>query len=425
MERLMSLLGLLVLLGIAFGLSSHRRKINWRLVGVGLAIQFALGLLLLKWEATAAPFRWFSDRVTEFLAAADVGAEFLFGELTNTDSLGFIFAVKVVPTIVFFSSFISICYYLGLVQRVISAIAFVMRRLMGTSGAETLSCAGNIFVGQTEAPLMIRPYIGAMTFSELNAVMVGGFATIAGGVLAAYIGMGVSANHLIIASVMSAPAALVIAKLMVPEIEEPKTLGGAKLPDIDVGDNLLDAAARGATDGMRLAINVAAMLIAFIALIAAVDWVLGGLDGLVDGRWLGGEPIQTGDGTEHRGVMPGSLATLFGKLFAPIAFVMGVAWEDAAKVGNLLGAKICVTEFIAYARLTDLVGSGELSERSVTIATFALCGFANFGSIGIQLGGLGAIAPERRRDLARLALRAMFGGALASWTTAAIAGLLL
>lgn len=426
MERLMSLVGLIALLAIAWGLSQNRRRINWRTILVGLVLQFALGLLLLKWEPTALAFRWFTDRVAEFLDLADQGAAFVFGELANQESFGFIFAVKVAPIIIFFSAFISICYYLGLVQLIIRAIAVVMHKLMRTSGAETLSCAGNIFVGMTESPLLIRPYLNRMTMSELHAVMVGGFATIAGSVLAAYIGFGISANHLIIASVMSAPAALVIAKLMAPETEHSETAGDVKMPRIDVGENILDAAARGTTDGLRLAVNVVAMLIAFIGLIAVVDWVLGGIDGVIDGRWLGGEAFSTAsDGQEFRGIFPGSLRTLFGILLAPLAFLMGVPWSEAPEVGHLLGIKICANEMIAYGNLSELMKMNQLSPRSITIATYALCGFANFASIGIQLGGIGAIAPGRRTDLARLGLRAMAGGALASWTTATIAGLLI
>ncbi len=348
------------------------------------------------------------------------------GRNSATGSLGvYVFAIRVAPTIIFFSAFISVLYYLGIIQKVIVAIAFVMRKTMGTSGAETLSVSANIFVGQTEAPFLIKPFLDHMTYSEVNAVMVGGFATIAGGVLAAYIGMGISPTHLIVASVMSAPAAMVMAKLMVPETAHSETAGDAKLPKIQVGDNLIDAAARGTTDGLKLAVNVMAMLIAFISLIAVADWILGAIDAKIDGDWLGGQAFAVGSGTEFKGWFPGSLRTIFGTVFAPIAWVMGVPWSEAAPVGNLLGTKICVNEFVAYAELSKAIGVHQLSERSVVIATYALCGFANFSSIGIQIGGISAICPGRRTELAKLGLRAMFGGALASWMTATVAGMLL
>ena len=296
--------------------------------------------------------------------------------------------------------------------------------------ASRLTWPGEIFPEASsrtgsQSPFLIKPFLDKMTYSEVHAVMVGGFATIAGGVLAAYIGMGISPTHLIVASVMSAPAALVMAKLLVPETEHSETAGDAKLPKIQAGENLVDAAARGTTDGLKLAVNVMAMLIAFIALIALVDWVLGGIDAKVDGQWFGGEAFAVGAGTEYKGWFPGSLRTIFGTVFAPLAWVMGVPWREAANVGNLLGTKICVNEFVAYAELSKMMGSGELSERSIVIATYALCGFANFSSVGIQIGGISAIAPSRRTDLARLGIRAMFGGAFASWMTATIAGLLL
>jgi concentrative nucleoside transporter, CNT family len=424
-ERLISLFGLLVLLGLAFAFSKNRTRVNWRTVVVGLCLQIFLGVLLLKVPVTARVFRLFSDKVAEFLALADVGGTFVFGNLMDPSQFGFIFAVKVAPTIIFFSAFISVMYYLGVIQILISAIARVMRVLMGTSGAETLSCSANIFVGQTEAPLLIKPYVEKMTASELHAVMIGGFATIAGGVLAAYIGMGVPPNHLIVASVMSAPAALVIAKLLVPETEHSETAGDAKLPKIHVGDNVIDAAARGTTDGMYLAFNVMAMLIAFIALIAVVDWVLGGLDYYIDHRLFGAEGVEIAGQMIYPGIIPESLKKIFGVLLGPIAWAIGAPWRDAAAVGNLLGIKICANEFVAYGELSNLISTFTITERSKIIATYALCGFANFGSIGIQIGGISAIAPSKRTQLAKLGLRAMFGGALASWMTATVAGVLI
>jgi CNT family concentrative nucleoside transporter len=300
-----------------------------------------------------------------------------------------------------------------------------------TSGAETLSCSANIFVGQTEAPLLIKPVLDGMTRSELLTVMVGGFATIAGGVLAGYIAMGVPAGHLIAASVMSAPAALVIGKIVFPEREHSQTAGDVKMPDIRVGDNAIEAAANGITDGLKLAVNVGAMLIGFIALIAVIDVILNWADSLIDGRLLAGAYVQYGSGGmspavgEYVGVFPGSLQTLFGTVLRPLAFLMGVPWADADKVGNLLGIKLSLNEFVAYGQLGSYIQSDVLSRRAMIISTYALCGFANFSSIGIQIGGISAVAPGRKSDLAKLGLKAMLGGAIASWLTATIAGMLL
>ncbi|HEX9697813.1 MAG TPA: nucleoside transporter C-terminal domain-containing protein [Acidobacteriota bacterium] len=377
-------------------------------------------------------FRALSDKVASFLALSNRGAEFLFSNLVDpqhwpaTDTwpgFGFQFAFSVLPTIIFFSAFMSCMYYLGIVQVVIAAIARFMRWSMGTSGSETMSCSANIFVGQTEAPFLIKPFINDMTISELHAIMVGGFATVAGGVLAGYIRMGVDAGHLIAASVMSAPAALVIAKLLLPETEESKTAGDVELPEVETADNLVEAAASGTTDGLKLALNVGAMLIAFIALIAVCDTILGYFDGLIDGRLLGGALIE--GTTEFAGFFPGSLQTFFGTLLRPLAWVMGVPWQDSLVVGNLLGVKIAVNEFVSYGLLSQHIAAADLQERSIVIATYALCGFANFSSIGIQIGGISALVPERRKDLARVGVRAMFGGALASWMTATIAGILI
>ncbi|MDP2359318.1 MAG: nucleoside transporter C-terminal domain-containing protein [bacterium] len=432
MERLMSLVGMVALLGIAWLMSSRRRAVRLKPVLSGMALQLVLGGLLLWWEPGRAAFRWFSDGVASFLALSDKGAAFLFGNLADPrhffpeggfwPGFGFQFAFKVLPTIIFFSAFMSILYHLGVMQIVIKGLARVMQRVMGTSGSETLSCTANIFVGQTEAPLLIKPFLAGMTRSELLTVMVGGFATIAGGVLAGYIAMGVNAGHLVVASVLSAPAALVVGKILEPETELSQTMGKAELPRIDTGDNVVDAAARGTTDGLKLAANVAAMLIAFISLIALADWILGALDGWIDGRLLGGAALPSG---EYAGFLPGSLRTFFGTLLAPLAFLMGVPWQDAAQVGNLLGIKLSVNEFVGFAALAELIHDGVIGPRAEVIATYAMCGFANFSSIGIQIGGISALAPERRGDLARLGLRAMFGGAIASWLTACVAGLML
>ncbi len=440
MNRFISFLGLLAILLIGCLFSTDRRRINLRTVLMGVVLQLILGIVLLRIELTANAFAFLSGKVASFLALSKVGGQFVFGLLADAETMnavfekaagkpfqGFLFAFHVIPTIIFFASFISILYYLGVMQIVVEGIARVMRTTMKTSGAETLSCAGNIFVGMTEAPLLIKPYVDKMTLSELNAVMTGGFATIAGGVMAAYIGMGISPRHLIIASVMSAPAALVLAKMFVPETEHSVTAGDVRVSREKSADNVLDAIVRGATDGLHLAINVAAMLIAFLALLAFVDVVLKWGDGIIDHRLFGYEEI--GSSGEYLGLFPGSIATLLGTILAPLAWLMGVPWAEAGKVGHLLGLKLSANEFVAYSVLANHIkgveGFAALSERSQIIATYALCGFANFGSIGITIGGISAIAPTRRGDLSRLGLKAMIAGALASWMTATIAGMLL
>ena len=385
-------------------------------------------------------FSELSEKVARFLSLSDYGATFIFGNLAdpqyfgpgpNWPGFGMQFGFKVLPTIIFFGGFMAVLYYLGVMQKLIESMSRFVRWTLGTSGAETLSCSANIFVGQTEAPLLIRPFLPRMTRSELTTIMVGGFATIAGGVLAGYIAFGVPAGHLIAASVMSAPAALVIGKILYPETEHSETAGDVKLPEIESGDNVIEAASNGITDGLKLAVNVAAMLIGFIALIAVVDVVLNWLDSLIDGRWLGGayvayEAVGLSPAVgEYAGYFPGSLQTLFGTLLRPLAFLMGVPWADATLVGNLLGVKLSLNEFVAYGTLGTYIQSGALSERAVIISTYALCGFANFASIGIQIGGIAAVAPERKSDLAKVGFRAMLGGAIASWTTATIAGILI
>lgn len=397
------LLGMVVMLGLAWALSTDRRRIPWRVVLVGTGLQLFLALLILKTELGGRFFDATRQGVTTFLNYADEGSRFIFGE-------GFeehYFAFKVLPTIIFFSSFIAVLYHFGVIQWLVRWIARFMMKFMGTSGSESLASAGNIFVGQTEAPLLLRPYVGAMTQSELMAVMSGGFATIAGGVLAAYVGMGISAGHLVAASVMSAPAALVMAKLMHPESEESVTAGEVSMEVEKSYVNTVDAAAQGAGQGLKLALNVGAMLLAFTALLAVVNGAFGAV-----GELFGQEGW--------------ALEALLGWLLAPLAWLMGVPWDEAHRVGALLGVKTMVNEFIAYQQLSEIVkGDEPLSERSTVIATYALCGFANFSSIAIQIGGIGAIAPERKQDLARLGVRAMIAGTLACFQTAIIAGLLL
>ncbi len=414
-ERLISLLGLFTMVGLAWAMSSHKRRVSWRLVGAGMALQFVFALLILKTVPGQAVFAAMGDFFQQILGFVDRGSAFMFDiyprpgdePLPPTYTLWRSFAFGVLPTVVFFSSLMAILYHVGFMQKVVQLFAWIMQRTLGTSGAESLSAAANIFVGQTEAPLVIRPYVAKMTMSELNAVMVGGFATIAGGVLAAFVAMGLDAGHLITASVISAPAALLIAKVMQPEVEEPKTLGSVKLEVEKHNVNVVEAAATGASDGIKLAFNIAAMLIAFVALVAMANALLG---------WFGGF-------FGFEGETAWSLEKAFGLVFAPLAYLMGIPWSECRLAGEIIGTKTAVNEFVAFASLSTRLEM--FSERTVTILTYALAGFANFSSIGIQLGGIGAMAPERRSDLARLGVRAMIGGTLAAFMTACVAGLLI
>lgn len=421
MERLISLFGLAVMIGLAWLLSSHKTRVSPRVVLGGLLLQFVFAYFVMRTRAGIRLFDAIDAAFMALIGCADAGSEVLFGEGFREHYLAF----SVLPTIVFFSAFMSIFYYLGVMQWVVGLFARLMRWTLGTSGAETLSAAANVFVGQTEAPLVVRPYLASMTLSELNSVMVGGFATIAGGVLAGYADMlagyeelGVGAKDLLAASVISAPAALLIAKVMQPEVDQPKTLGSVKIEVKDPSVNLLDAVVAGTTGGLQLALNVGAMLIVFFALIAVVNGLLG---------WFGVQAHELGlVGGEAPPAW--TLEAAFAYLFAPVAWLMGIEWKDCLPAGELLGIKWFATEFVAYQRLGEWAGEEstvELSARSVKILTYALCGFANFASIGIQIGGIGALAPERRADLARLGLRAMIGGSLAAFMTACIAGILL
>jgi CNT family concentrative nucleoside transporter len=419
-QRLISLVGLFAMVGIAWLLSKHRDRVPWRVIAWGIGLQLSFGFLVMKTDVGLRLFSILNDVVIALLGFTAQGTEFIFGDFASEK---FTIAINVLPTIIFFSSLMTILYHLGIMQRLVGAFAWVMRRTMRTSGSETLSAAANSFVGQTEAPLMIAPFIRTMTTSELMAVMTGGFATVAGGVLAAYVGLLKDvfpdiAGHLIAASVMSAPAALVIAKVMWPETEKPEA-SEEVLPEIENPDvNVIDAAARGAYVGMKLALNVGAMLLAFIALIALTNALLG-LPFELYNDWMG---LQGAAAVE-----PLTLQQILGWIFWPFAFLIGVPVAECATVGTLLGEKLVLTEFIAYLHLYESLSEGvaQLSPRTVVIASYALCGFANFGSIGVQLGGIGGIAPERRHDLARLGLRAMFGGMLASLMTAAVAGMLI
>ena len=425
MERLIGFAGLITLLGLCVVFSNKRRRISPRTIIGGFLIQLSFAVILLKWEAGNLAMQWFSGKVVSFLNLAYYGEKFLFGNIVDPayfDTFGFQFAFAVLPIIIFFSTVIAILYYLGIMQKVVEIFAWVMSRIMNTSGAESLSCSSNIFLGQTEAPLMIRPFLGALTMSELCAVMVGGFGTIAGSVMGGYIKMGIPAQHIIIASCMAAPISLLVAKIIYPETEHPQTAGNVKIPKVDAGENVLDAATKGITDGLHLALNVAAMLLAFIALIALIDKMLGIGDRLIDGRLLNGQIMQNG---EYSGFFPGSLKTFFGSLFSPIVYLMGVPSADIKEVAHLLGLKIAANEFVAYSELAPLIATGAISQKAAIMATYMLCGFANFASIGIQIGGISSLAPERRTDLAKIALRAMAGGVIVSCINATVVGLLL
>jgi len=418
MHRLISVLGILVFIGLAWLMSSHKRQFPWRVVVGGLILQFSFAAVILLTDLGKAFFRGVNAVFVSLLDSVDVGAEFVFGE----NFAEHFFAFRILPTIIFFSAFMSIFYYYGVMQKVVGLLAIVMQKTLGTSGAETLSAAANIFVGQTEAPLVIRPYISSMTISELNAVMVGGFATMAGGVLGGLAAMGFDAGHLLSASVISAPGALLLAKVMQPELDEPKTKGHVTLDVEDKSVNVLETIANGTIGGLQLALNVGAMLIVFLALIAVLNAVLGLAS---EGFWWSADRLgfQTPE-SPVRWSIEGAL----GQLFAPLAWLIGIEWNDCPRAGELMGLKMATNEFVAYIRLASWKAADsavQISERSRIILTYALCGFANFSSIGIQLGGIGGMAPDRRGDLARLGLRAMLGGTLASFITAAIASLML
>ncbi|MDZ3822955.1 MAG: nucleoside transporter C-terminal domain-containing protein [Pseudoxanthomonas sp.] len=420
---LFGLLGLSVLVAIAWLFSDNRRAVNWRLIGTGLALQVALALFVLMTPFGAAVFDALGRGFVKVISFTQAGAGFIFGDFVDVSKFGFVFAIQVLPTIIFFSALMSVLYHIGLMQRIVQGMAWAITKVMPVSGAETLSVSANVFVGQTEAPLVVRPYIGRMTNSELMTLMVGGMATIAGGVMAAYIGLlgggdpdqqVFYAKHLVSASIMAAPAALVMAKLLIPEVQQPLTLGTVRIHDERVAQNVIEAAAIGAADGVKLALNVGGMLLAFLALIAMVNFPL---------EWLGEVTGVTAALSEAAGrPVKTDLALMLGYLFSPVAWITGVPWSDAQAVGSLVGQKIVANEFVAYVQLAEM--APELTEKGRLIATYALCGFANFSSIAIQIGGIGGIAPERRADLARFGLRAVLGGTLATLMTATIAGVI-
>ena len=415
------LLGIVVLVGLAWLLSYDRRRFPWKIVVGGLALQWAMALLVLRTEPGRVFFDGIGRVVTTILYGADQGASFVFGPLAANDPV--IVGIKIMATIILVATISSVGYHYGILQRVVSGMAWVMRRTMGISGAESLSGAANVFFGQTEAPLLVRPYISRMTRSELMALMTGGFATVAAGIMAVYVSLlsggdaeraVATARHLLTACLMSAPAAFVMAKIMVPQREVPETADTAGVARDRETHSLLDAVSSGASTGMKLAINVLAMLIAFIALIAVIDVAL-----VAIGRWSVVAPV-----VEWLGMEQLDLDGILGLLFSPIAWVMGVESGDCRVFGGLLGKAMATNELVAYGSLRDVMATGGMSPRSIMIATYSLCGFANFSSIGIQIGGIGGMAPDRRGDLVRLGPRAMLGGAMACWMTGSIAGVL-
>ena len=406
MEQYTGILGIIVLLSISFLLSNNRLLVDKNIIFWGLGLQFSFAFIILKTSFGEKLFFYFNIFIVKLISFADAGSDFLFTSFipeVGYDQALLNFAFRALPVIIFFSSLIAVTYHLGIIQFVIKNISLLMEKTMKTSGAETLSISANIFVGQTEAPILIRPYISLMTKSELMAVMVGGFATVAGSVMALYVtwlnNIPGIAGHLLAASVMSAPAALMVAKIIYPETKSLKTINSNKINLKSNDNNIVDAVGRGATEGLKLAANVAAMLIAFISMVAMINFVLGLL------------------GT--------SMQEILGLLFKPLAWTMGIPWKDAEVVGTLMGEKIVLTELIAFRDLSDYVTKNILSERSIIITSYALCGFANFGSIGIQLGGIGSMAPERKKDLSKIVFKAMLGGAISSWLTASIVGIII
>jgi len=413
MGRFTGILGLLTMLGLAYAFSTSRRAIKAKTVAWGLGLQIAFAIFVLKLDAGRRLFQAAGNAVNHLLAYSFEGSKFVFGELGKQgSSLGFYFAFQVLPTIIFIAAFFAVLYHFGVMQFIIRQVAKVMTRFMGASGAESLNVAASIFMGQTEAPLTIRPFLTDLTNSELMTVMTSGMAHVSGGIMAAYIAFGIDPKHLLSAVIMTAPGTLLMAKMLVPETETPKTAGRVVMSEeeeaAEKSENLLGAIARGTTDGLHLALNIAAMLISFLALIALTNGLLGGIH----------------NGLTHVGInwFPSSMERIFGIVFAPIAWLIGIPWHDCPVIGNLLGTRMVLNELVAFSMLGPQKGA--LDPRSFTIATFALCGFANLSSIGIQIGGIGALAPNRRGDLARLGVRAMLAGTMANLMSASIAGML-
>ena len=406
MGRYTGFLGLVVILAFAWLCSTHKRSIRLRTVAWGLGLQFAFALLVLKTPFSQV-LRAISSGVASLFGYANVGSAFVFGKLADSDAMGVIFAFQVLPIIIFIASFFSILYYLGIMQVVVRAMAVAMQKVMAVSGAESLNVAASIFMGQTEAPLTIKPFLAGLTESELFTVMTCGMAHVSGAVMAAYVIVGhVEIRHLLTAVIMTAPATIMLAKIFIPETEKPATEGKVDIQVENTAVNVIDAAAQGAGDGLRLVLNIAAMLIAFLALIAMLNGML---------HWAHTLP--------YLGWLPESLEKIFGIVFAPVAWIMGVPWHDASAIGDLLGTRLITNEFVAFVQLGPMQKT--LDPRSFTIATYALCGFANLSSIAIQIGGIGALAPNRKSDLARLGLRAVAAGSMANFMSACIAGMLL
>ncbi|MDH5366803.1 MAG: NupC/NupG family nucleoside CNT transporter [Cyclobacteriaceae bacterium] len=426
MDYLRGLIGIVFLLGIAFLLSQNKKSIDWRLVIIGVLLQVVFGLLITKVGFVAEGFNWVSRQFVTFLGFSNDGAKFLFGDLA-TDKLGFIFAFQVLPTVIFFSTVTTGLYYLGVLQKIVYGIAWVMARTMRLSGAESLSAAGNIFLGQTEAPLLVRPFVKNMTSSELMCLMTGGMATIAGGVLAGYVAFlggddpverAKYAAYLLSASIMNAPAAIVLSKIILPEMNKENINSQLEVSKESMGVNLIDALSTGAAQGLKLALNIGGMLLAFIAVIYAVNWVLVDMIGAVTGL---NEFVVNSTNGAFKGF---SLEYILGQIFRVFAFSMGVDWAETLQVGSLLGQKMVINEFVAYLSLSDVKMSGGLSEKAIVISTYALCGFANFSSIAIQVGGIGGMAPSRQGDLSKLGMRALIAATMATMMTATIAGAL-
>lgn len=428
MEYLRGVVGMLILIALATLFSKNRKAINWRLVGIGITLQVIFGILITQVPFVKMGFEWVSSLFVKFLGYSTDGAAFLFGELVNTQTFGFIFAFQVLPTIIFFSTVTAGLYYLGILQKLVYGIAWVMARTMGLSGAESLSAAGNIFLGQTEAPLLVRPFVQNMTRSEIMCLMTGGMATLAGGVLAGYVAFlggddpvqrSIFAAYLLSASIMNAPAAIVMAKILVPETEPEKIDRNLTVNTESLGVNVIDALSNGAAEGLKLALNVGGMLLAFIAVIYAINGLL--VD--VIGATLGlNDWVKSSTDGQFTGF---SLEYLLGQIFRVLAFVIGVDWSESLQVGSLLGQKTVINEFIAYSSLADLKAAGALSEKAIIIATYALCGFSNFSSIAIQIGGIGGMAPNQQATLSQLGMKALLGATIACLLTATIAGALL
>jgi CNT family concentrative nucleoside transporter len=410
MGQFTGILGLLTMLGLAYLFSTNRRAIRLKTVVWGLSLQIVFAYFVLRFEVGRVLFEKAGAAVNQLLGYSYAGSEFVFGELgKRSSSLGVIFAFQVLPTIIFIASFFALLYYLGVMQTIIRGAAWVMQRVMGASGAESLNVAASIFMGQTEAPLTIRPFLPDLTRSELMTVMTSGMAHVSGGIMAAYIAFGVEAKHLLTAVIMTAPGTLLMAKMFVPETEESLTAGTVRMDHGERDQNFLAAIARGTSDGLNLAINVAAMLVAFLALIFLCNGILSGTH-----NWLAGH------GVSH---FPSTLQQIFGWIFAPVAWIVGVPWRDCVAIGNLLGVRMVLNELVAFSFLGPMRNS--LDPRSFTIATFALCGFANFSSIGIQIAGIGALAPNKKNELARLGLRAMLAGTMANLMSASVVGIFL